>query len=383
MKIPLSWRQLTHERIRFLVALAGITFADVLMFMQLGFRDALLNSSIRFHKSLQGDIFVIHSKSDTFVALKSFSQRRLYEVVGIEGVQQVTPTYVGFGFWKNPVKRNTRNVLIVGINPDHLIIDLPGLAQNFDKIKQQDTVLFDEKSRDEFGPIAEWFKEGKTVKTEISNREVTVKGLFELGTSFGADGNVITSDVNFWRIFSGRDRGLVDLGVIQLEPSANVDAVLETVRAKLDQGDVKVFSKSEFLEYEKHYWQTRTAIGFVFTLGTIMGFIVGIVIVYQILYTDVADHLPEYATLKAMGYTDRYLLWVVFQEAIILGVIGFLPGLGFSLVMYFNAARSTGLPIIMTVTRALTVLILTIVMCCLSGGVAVGKLRAADPADIF
>lgn len=384
MKIPVAWLQLTHEKVRLLVALAGITFADVLMFMQLGFREALYNSSVRFHKGLEGDVFIVNSKSDTLVALKSFSQRRLYETIGIKGVESATPIYIEFGFWKNPVKRNTRAVLVMGVNPDQQVIKLEGLSPDqYQKIKQQDTLLFDRKSRSEFGPIVNWYEEVKTVKTEISSRQIKVDGLFSMGTSFGADGSVITSDVNFLRIFPNRNRGLVDVGVIRLKPDANFEQVIQQIREKLNQGDVKVFSKEEFIAFEKRYWQTRTAIGFIFTLGTIMGFIVGTVIVYQILYTDVANHLPEYATLKAMGYRNRYLLMIVFQEAIILGFIGFLPGLSLSMFMYFNAAKATGLPIIMTTERAIRVLILTVVMCGVSGAIAVGKLRSADPADIF
>jgi putative ABC transport system permease protein len=148
-------------------------------------------------------------------------------------------------------------------------------------------------------------------------------------------------------------------------------------------GDVKIFSRQEFIDYEIFYWQSSTAIGFIFTLGTVMGFIVGIVIVYQILYTDIANHLPEYATLKAMGYGNLYLLNIVFQEALILACLGYLPGLGLTLLLYSNTAVATGLPIMMTLARAISVLVLTIVMCCLSGSIAANRLRSADPADIF
>jgi putative ABC transport system permease protein len=146
---------------------------------------------------------------------------------------------------------------------------------------------------------------------------------------------------------------------------------------------VRVFTKAGLIDYELSYWQTRTTIGFIFTLGTIMGFIVGTVIVYQILYTDVSDHLPEYATLKAMGYADTYLLTVVFQEAILLAIVGFIPSLGLGMFLYANTAKATGLPLAMTAIRALQVLLLTMLMCSISGAIAVGKLRAADPADIF
>ena len=130
-------------------------------------------------------------------------------------------------------------------------------------------------------------------------------------------------------------------------------------------------------------WQNSTSIGFIFTLGTVMGFIVGIVIVYQILYTDVADHLSEYATLKAMGYTNFYLLTVVFQEAVILAVVGFFPGMAAAVGLYTMTRNATSLPLFMTVVRAATVLALTMIMCTISGAIAVRKLSAADPADMF
>lgn len=383
MKTPLALLQLTHKKVRLLVAIAGITFADILMFMQLGFRDALFNSSVRLHKSIKGDIFLLSSQSDTLVGLNSFSHRRLYEILGLEGVQSVTPIYVGFAFWKNPETRNNRNILILGINPANNPLSLPGVNENLDKIKLEDTVLFDSLSRDEFGSITEDYNAGKAIKTEVARREIKVGGLFTLGTSFGADGNLITSDVNFFRLFPEREKGLIDVGVVKLESEASLDLTLAKIRNILSQGDIQVFAKEEFINYEKSYWQNRTTIGFIFAFGTVMGFIVGMVIVYQILYTDVADNLPEYATLKAMGYTDLYLLTVVFQEALVLALVGFIPGFSIAMFLYYNTAKATGLPIIMTLTRGVGVLILTLIMCCFSGGITVGKLRSADPADIF
>ena len=383
MKIPLSWHQLTHERMRLAVAIAGIAFADILMFMQLGFKNALFDSAVRLPKSLKGDIFLVSSQTDTFIAPKNFSARRLYEVMGINGIQNINPMYMNVSVWKNPDTKATRQIFVIGFNPVHNVLDLPGIADNLDLTKQPDVVLFDQRSRAEFGPIKQDFLAGKTVTTEVANRNITVGGLFTLGSSFGADGFIVTSDLNFFRLFPDRQKGLINVGVIQLEPGANLNQVYQEVKNKLSRGDVKVFTKAELIEYERNYWQKRTTIGFIFGLGTIMGFIVGTVIVYQILYTDVSDHLPEYATLKAMGYADTYLLTVVFQEAILLAIVGFLPSLGLAFFLYSNTAKATGLPIMMTLARATQVLILTVVMCVISGAIAVGKLRAADPADIF
>ena len=382
MKIPLSWRQLTHEKIRLMVALAGIAFADILMFMQLGFRDALFESATTFHKQLQGDVFLISTQSTALIAMRSFSSRRLYQALSVEGVQSVEPLYMDIGLWKNPETQATRGIMVIGFNPDRVLLSSPGLAGEMSKTKIPDVVLFDKASRAEFGPVADLFNQGQTVQTEVRSRRVRVGGLFSLGASFGADGNLVTSDLNFVRIFPSRTKDLIDVGVIRLNPGVDAIATVAKMRQTFPK-DVKIFTKDEFVEFERKYWEEGTSIGFIFTLGTAMGFIVGIVIVYQILYTDVSDHLPEYATLKAMGYTDWYLLGVVFQEAIILAFMGYIPGGVVAFFLYNLTQSATSLPIAMTVSRAITVLILTVIMCFVSGAISVRKLQAADPADIF
>lgn len=382
MKIPLAWLQLSREKIRLLVAIAGIGFADILMFMQLGFRDALFESNVTLHNKLKGDIFLISPQSTATIAMKSFPQRRLYQALGFEGVQSISPLYMDFGLWKNPQTRATRAIMVLGFNPANSVLDLPDVNQNLHKIKIENGVLFDDTSRPEYGSIAQLFRQNEEVTTEVEERRIRVVGLFSLGASFAADGNVVTSDLNFLRIFPRRDKRLIDIGVVQLKPGANLQKVLTNMRQKLPD-DVTIFSKQEFIDFEKNYWQTSTAIGFVFTLGTVMGFVVGTVIVYQILYTDVSDHLPEYATLKAMGYTHRYLLMVVFQEALILAILGYIPGMVIASGLYGLTKAATRLPMMMSLTKTITILILTIIMCCVSGAIAVRKLKAADPADIF
>ncbi len=382
-KIPLAWLQLTREKTRLAIALAGIAFADILMFMQLGFRDSLYYSNVRFHQSLQGDIVLISRQSTALLAMKSFSQRRLYKALDLQQVQSVHPIYLDYTSWKNPVNGIPRNLLVIGFNPESKILNLTGVNQtNLNNLKQPDVVLFDKTSRQEYGPISREFEKGKTVKAEVRRRLVRVAGLFTLGASFGADGNLITSDVNFLRIFNSRQRGLIQIGLIKLKPGVDSNLVTRTLKGYL-KDDIRVLTKQEFIDFERNYWATNTAIGFIFSLGTVMGFIVGTVIVYQILYTEVADHLAEYATLKAIGYTQKYLLTVILQEALILALIGYLPGIASALFLYQQARAATLLPIFMTLSRAFGVLVITIFMCFTSGVIAVRKLRYADPADIF
>jgi putative ABC transport system permease protein len=381
-KIPLAWLQLKREKTRLAVALAGIAFADILMFMQLGFRDSLYYSNVRFHTSLQGDIVLINNQSNALLSMKTFSQRRLYKALDLPGVQTVHPIYVDYTAWKNPVTGRPRNLLVIGMNPEINIFNLAGVQENLDKLKLPDVVLYDRSSRQEYGPIAAEFEQGKNVIAEVNRRKIKVGGLFILGASFGADGNLITSDVNFLRIFPQHQQGLINIGLVRLRPGADASVVAQTLRNYLSK-DIKVLTKQEFIDYERNYWASSTAIGFIFTLGTIMGFIVGTVIVYQILYTEVADHLAEYATLKAIGYTHNYLLFVILQEALILAFLGYIPGFAVTMFLYDRARLATLLPVFMSSERAIMVLILTLIMCFASGTIAVRKLQSADPADIF
>jgi putative ABC transport system permease protein len=382
LKIPLPWLQLTYKKMRFLVALMGIGFAVMLMFLQLGLRDALFDSAVRLHKSLQGDIILLNPLSTASISMESFSQRHLYEALGFEGVESVMPLYVEFAVWKNLKTRRARLIFVIGLNPTQEVLDLAGVPENLDKIKLEDTALFDRTSRPEFGPIPEEYNRGETAIAEVNGNRVKIGGLFQLGTSFGTDGSLIISDDSFFRIFNNRDRGLIDIGVITLKPDANARIVLENMNSGLSKG-VIVLSKQEYIDFEKNYWNTSTAIGFIFYLGAIVGFTVGTIIVYQILYADVSEHLSEYATLKAMGYTNNYLLGVVFQESLILASFGYIPGIAISLTLYTIVKQVTLLPIYMSWTRALLILVLTIFMCIVSGTIAIQKLRDADPVDVF
>jgi putative ABC transport system permease protein len=379
---PLAWLQLTREKIRLVIALSGIAFAVILMFMQLGFQASLYDSTTRLHESLQADLVLISARSKSLGYMNTFSWRRLYQVLSFDGVASISPVYVGFRDWRNPYNGNFRAIYVYGFQLGDSVFKFPEVAQNIDKLKLNENILFDRASRLEYGPVAKEFEQGKTIVTEVGGKRTNVIGLFTLGPSFGADGNIIISDLNFLRLFPDRKLGEIEIGLIKLKPHADAQNIQKEIRASLPK-DVRVLTHQGFVDFEKRYWQTSTSIGFIFTLGVGMGFIVGTVIVYQILYSDVIDHLSEYATLKAMGYSDRYLEFVVFQEALILSTLGYIPGFALSLGLYDLTKNATLLPIAMKFDRALIVLILTIVMCSISGFIAVRRLRKADPADLF
>ncbi|MEA5577386.1 ABC transporter permease DevC [Anabaena sp. UHCC 0451] len=381
-RTPLGWLQLSHEKSRLLVAVSGIAFADVLMFMQLGFQTALYDSNTRLHRSLQADIILTGPQTRNLQSMSPFSRRRLYQAMDIPGVQSAEPMYFNVITWKNPQTRRETTVLAIGFNPNQPAFDLPAINQQLQSIKLPDTVLFDRGARGDYQEVITQIDQGKTVTTEIDGRRITVSGLFKIGASFGTDGSLITSDQNLLRLVPKRPSSSVSLGLVKVKPGYDAKKVAAALRYYL-KDDVKVLTHAEFIEFENNFWRTNSPIGFIFSLGVSMGFVVGVIIVYQVLSADVNVHLREYATFKAMGYRHSYLLVIIFEEALILAVLGFFPGLIVSLGLYQLTQTATNLPMYMTLIRGLQVLILTFLMCAISGAIATRKLQSADPADMF
>lgn len=380
-KTPLSWLQLVKEKGRLLVALAGITFADVLMFTQLGLLDALYDSTTQVHRHLEADMVLLNRQVRTLIDVQSFPKARLQQARAQDGVATAKPLYVGFAPWRNPDTQIKRNILVWGVDPANQPFTFPELAQTSNQLKLLDRVLFDRASRPEFGAITERIEQQGRAEAEVADKTIQAVGLFKLGASFGADGNLITSDSTFAKLFRDRSLDQIDVGLIQLKPGVDLEAVKQSLQASLPD-DIKVLTKAEFIATEVQYWADQGT-GFIFQLGVGVGFVVGIVIVYQILYANVSEHLPQYATLKAMGYSDRFLLVMLLQQSLILAVLGFMPGFILSIGLYEVTYAATLLAVSMKFNRALMVLALTIVMCMISGSVAMRKLQSADPADVF
>lgn len=381
-RTPLGWLQLSRERSRLLVAVAGIAFADVLMFMQLGFQAALYDSNTKLSRALNADLVLVSPKARNTQNLGTFSRRRLYQAQDVVGVKSTQPFYTSVITWKHPDTRKDGSIQVIAFDPAQPALNLPEVNQQLDRIKLPDQVLFDRNSRGDYIQVLDQVERRERTTTEIEGRTVALSGLFTLGASFGADGLLVASDQTFLSFFPKREASSVNLGLVKLEPGYDPAQVAVEMAAHLPN-DVRVLTHEDYIAFEESYWKTESPIGFIFGMGTGMAFVVGVVIVYQVLSTDVGSHLKEYATFKAMGYRNQYLLVVVFEEAIILAFLGFLPGLVLPIGLYQLAANATALPIVMKAGRAVTVLILTIVMCAISGAIATRKLQSADPADMF
>jgi putative ABC transport system permease protein len=379
-RVPLAWYNLLHDRTRLGVAIAGVTFAVLLMFMNLGFLGALVNTTTNFYGQFNGDLFLLSPESLEISTTKAFPRERLYQATGLEGVERAMPLYSEYALWKNPETGISRSIFVYGFNPHDPVFLMPELndPKGLRALQQPYTTFIDQRSRPEFGP------QTTGLETEADRRQVTIVGQYSLGGGFAADGTLIMSDQNFRRYFDPRPLDQVNLGLLLLEPGANPQRVKAAIAQRLP-ADVNVYTKSEIIQRESRYWIQTTSIGFIFSLGVLVSFVVGTVIVYQILYTDIRDHLREYATLKAIGYSGNYLFKVVLQEALILSLMGYIPGLILALGMYELAVNATAgtLPMEMTLFRVVFVLVLTVLMCSLSGLISVRKAITADPAAVF
>ena len=385
---------------RLAVALLGVGFANILMFTQLGLLSVLFDGVTLVHEQISGELYIVSAYSRS-LGRRGFPNIYLYQADAVEGVAQASPLYIGDQDWVDPedlmpeeealpgaVERKRKksgdlfpnSVRVLAFNLKRPVLNNPEVSQQLEKLSAPDSVLFDRLAQPSLGPVVELYERDRQVQSLMANRRVYVVGLFNLGSTLFDKGNAIMSDYNYSRR-SGRSLEKVGVGVLTLDPGADVLAVQQQLVATLPDS-LKVLTKAELIQAEKDA-RSRDPSGKVLAFGAVMGFIVGVIVVYQVLYTDVTDHLPEYATLKAMGYSNGRLIEVVLFEAMLLALLGFVPGFGASIGVYELLTWLTKIPVSMRFGVASQVFMLTVAMCMFSGIVAMRKLSKADPADIF
>jgi putative ABC transport system permease protein len=376
MRIRLAWMNLLHGKVRTLVAVAGVAFSVVLILMQLGFYGSAEKTATLIYDRLAFDVLLRSPQYQHLSRTGQFPKARLEQALSDEAVREAVPLYLGFNLWRNSETRSRRAMFIMAADLEDDVLNLESVRAQRHLLRLPFTVLTDTRSRSEFGPI------GTGSATELGNHQVQVVGQFTLGTGFGADGALVTSDATLVRLQPGRSLEQINLGLVRLVQGADAALVAERLKRILP-GDVAVLTRSQVVEGEQHHWVQRTSVGIIFGIGVAVALVVGIAIVYQVLSSDVASKLGEYATLKAIGYSRAYLSGVVLEQSVILGVLGFLPGLAVAQGLYALTRATTHLPIEMDPWRAVGVLMLSLVMCGVAGVAALRKVFSVDPADLF
>lgn len=382
-RTPVAWLQLSNNPTKMLIGIAGVGFSNLLMFFQLGLMDSLYNSQAKPIERLHADLVMVSSKYSRLGSLQDFPRSRLFRVMGVDGVEAVSTLRVGRATWITPATRQSNDLFVYGVNLTQPSLDFAEIDSNRSQLQILGNALFDRNTRSRFGNVLQTLEQGKPFNVEINNRRTNIIGTFPMGATFVADANLITANNTFLHLFPRMDPNQIQLGLIRLRPGAAPQTVIAAMEPLLNGRNVMVVTRQELAMKEMNYWKRNSSVGFIFSIGVVVGFLVGSIIVYQILYSDVMNSLPQYATLKAMGYRDPFVIGIVIQQSAILALVGFIPGVVISCGLYFILAEVTRLAVVMTVNRALMVLMLTFIMCVSSGTLATRKLVQLDPADVF
>lgn len=381
-RMPIGWLQLAHNRTRLAAALAGIVFANVLVFIQLGIMGALNTTIVLPYKTFDADIIVSAADTTTLADGSNVPRARGYEALSMPGVSGIAFLYIGNVDWTRPDGK-TANLQVIALDPGKPGFAAPDLRPTLANLRLADTVLIDTDIRGVEREALAGITPDAPLRFEVRGRTLTALGTFTIGGGFSADGYLYASDQTFLRLFDNRSSGAPNHILVKARPGVAIADLVQQLRTVLPADKVLVRSVADAARADQIYQTTERPTGLIFGFGVVMGVIVGLVIVYQLLSTDVADHLREYATFKAMGYPQSFFLGIVFEEAIILAVLGFIPGCLISLGLYQFLNAMTGLPVAMDLARPAAVFLGTVASCTLSGAVATRRLANADPADLF
>jgi len=384
MATPLAWHNLLHSKVRSGVAIAGVTFAIVLMFMQLGFLEAVKISATLIYDVLDFDICLRSRDYNRFTDARTFPQQRLNQAEGIAGVTRAAPLMVGIFSWRNPDNGEQRAVLAIGVPTDEPVYRDQTQQLIDEQLNQAGPPLVDPRTRREFGP-KNGFRFGPAdhgVNVEINSRALTIADDFTRGAGLSAGGAILLNRREFLRCAPFLSQDDVNLGLIKIDQKEDAGTLAMQIEQALPS-DVEAVTRQQALDWEVHHWVWETNFGLIFQSGVLVAVIVGTAIVYQVLASDVARLMPEYATLKAMGYSNWYLISVMVQQALLLAIVSYALGVAVAQGLYLITAAGAQIPVRMTTANLLLVLFLAVTMCVVSGLAAVRKAFRADPAELF
>ena len=382
-RTPLGWRQLAHSPARFAMAIAGVMFAVMMMFMQLGFMNMLYDSSVLLQRQLAADIVIVNPAARDLVNARTIPRRRVVQALGVDGVVDAEPLYVSNVSWIKPNTNERGTILLMGARPDFQAFRAADMRAVEPVISTLGVAAFDRASRGDYRGFLARIEAGERPMVEVSGRRLAFDGTFRVGTSFGAEALALVSDQTFLAIQPRVQASTPNVGLVRVRPGADAEAIAREINALFDGTDARAMTLAAFVDRTRSFMSRESPIAYVFGFGLAMGLVVGIVIVVQILSSDVQDHLPEYATFKALGFSNGSLLSIVYEQACILTVFGFLPGLALSLGLYELVRGALSMPIAMPLDRVAMVFALTAGMCALAGTLALRRVATTDPADVF
>jgi len=391
MRLPLSTRlalrQLAFLGPRLVGPLAGFGVAIVLVFTQIGFENALYASATGLARALAADLVLVNRNFATMAFPQPWLDRAiLLEAGSVTGVAAVAPLQLAT-LQVVTDSGGMASAWVVGVDPEAPALDIPGVAAATARLRKTGTAVVDSRSRAGYRSILATLAGGAPAAIVLAgpNRTIGARvdlvGLFTLGPTFFIDGTLVMSDFTLRRVF-GTPAARISLGLVTVTPGFEAAAVATELARRLGE-DARVFTKESFIEHETRYYRVNTPIGIVFRIGVIVGLVIGAVFVGQTLATIIEASLPEYAVLKAIGHADGLLRRTVAQIALVITVLVFPLTVAAALAIYALASDMTGLDLTLDARSLLTVLALTLAAMAVAVFATLGRLRRADPLDLF
>lgn len=380
-RLPIGWLQLTHNRTRFAAALAGVAFANVLVFVQLGIMNSMAAATLRPFQFFRADIMISAGDANSLTEGGNVARQWLLQAMADPDVAEGASLFIANVPWD----RGDKDISLTtfGVDPVKTGFLAPDIAGELGLLQVQDAVILDRLARGLARDEAAAIRPQSPLRFETEGRTLAAYATFAGGGGFGGDGYMLVSDQTFLSLFPARSSAAPDHILLSVRPGARAEAVIARLKDLISDPTLRIRSFEQAGQDDLRYQQTKRPTGIIFGFGVLIGVLVGLVIVYQVLSTDVADHLREYATFKAMGYGPRFFLGIVLEEALVLGVMGFVPGLIVGTAILTLMGNITTLPLAMTPSMAISVFLGTLFFSALSGAIATRRLAAADPADLF
>ncbi len=374
--LRLAWQNVTHKKWRAAASLGGVAFSILLMFMQLGIFSAAENSADLVYRAIDFDLVLTSPQYVFMVNAGTMPRDVAVRASDIPGVESAKPFYASFTLIRSVSDQLRRGILLMGIDPTQSPMKDQAIAEQAHLLHQPDTTLMDREARGEFGPR----DVGMSIDLGFGNAKIV--GNYKLGTGFIAGADAIVSDHTYCRLLPGRRVDRPNLIFVKAKEGQSIERLAHRLRLSIGQ-DVRVWTRPEITAAERNYFVNIKPIGIMFRSGVIIGFLVGAVTLYQILATQVASHIRELATMKAMGYSDGNVYGLVVIEGFIYAIVGFIPAYFGGELLYKILREAAKVPVSMTPERAITVFLLTLIMCAVSSILAARKVRTADPAELF
>ncbi len=376
MKTPLSWRNAWHNKVRSAVALSGIMFAILLMFMQLGFYGAARTNATSLYDMLDFDVAVVSPECMYLGQLGDFPRHRFEQIRSLSGVESLSVLWLQVGRWRNSNTRDDWDMLAIGIEPSQRPFRDSTLNDQLPELAMHDRALSDSVSRSEYGILT------AGAGSELVHHRIRIVGQFTMGAGFVAGSAIITGRQTFLDTFQEASHERLSLGLVKVATTASPRKVASEITAQMSPV-ATALTRSEFLRNERAFWLSVKPIGIMFHTGVFVAVVAGTVVLYQVLVAEVQARLKEYSTLKALGYNDRFVYSVVVRQGLIYSWIAFVPAFFLSLLIYLFVRVVALVPIRMDLGRVGTVVGLTVIMCLCATLLSLRKLQASDPADLF